>query len=218
MRHSHFGWDKVASAMFAALLAGGCAGAGLQAQFMRGVQAKSSGDAQRFADDMFALAQAAPDTRQGRRARTCVQGLGWLSDVTVLQFVGGFIAKPAAPQRIPHAGEAQSNLQAIDAAQQRFLRTHKRCCTSFAQCRVDIASRAHYYYFLTDQQVAGGGDSQATVEIEAQVRATMKSQNIRPFVTDKHFYAVAIGLTEDPNFLDVWAIDEKHVLMHVSQP
>ena len=172
----------------------------------------------------WALANGSPNTRAGRRARATVVGDDRLSDFLLVGLGATFLTAPdalAATSSEDNASEtllsveAQTQLRLIATAQKRFHRQHGRFCATFIECDTPAPVAAHYFYFLSDQTVAGGSDSEETVDLEEQARLYLNAHKVNPAVGAQGFTAVAIGLNASAEDFDVWTIDENEHLVHV---
>jgi hypothetical protein len=204
----------------------GCgSGAQPQTRYIQALQQKFLGNAQAYYDQMLALANGAPHSRAGRRARATVVGDDRLSDLLLVGLGATFLTAPdaqAATSGEDNASEtllsveAQTQLRLIAASQKRFHRQHDRFCATFIECDTPAPVAAHYFYFLSDQTVAGGSDSEETVDLEEQARLYLNAHKINPTVTADGFTAVAIGVGSSDEDFDVWTIDEAEQLVHLA--
>ncbi len=186
------------------------------ARYHAALDHRLAGQGDAYYREMLTLAAADPEGRAGRRARTVLQGHLWLGDLALLNAVTD-AARPAVAANVgdgagaggatPHRPEAQATLAAWARAQKAFRRAHGRYCRTFVECGVAPPARAHYFYFLSDTEVAGGSDSQTTVELEGQIRELLRRRRIHPCVGTKAYYAVAAGTDATATALDVWAVD-----------
>ena len=215
------------------LVLGLCGGASLaacvgelppQARYIQALQQKFAGNAQAYYDQMLALADSASDTRAGRRARATVVGDDRLSDFLLMGLGATFFNPPdaAGPSASDDSAsqtllsvEAQTQLRLIAAAQKRFHQQHGRFCATFLECETPAPVAAHYFYFLSDQTVTGGSDSEETVDMEEQARIYLGAHKIRPKVAPHEFLAVAIGAGAATDAFDVWTIDQDGGLVHL---
>ena len=196
-----------------------------QARYVQALQQKFSGNAQAYYDQMLALANDASETRAGRRARATVVGDDRLSDVLLVGLGATFLNPPdatASTEAEDNASEtllsveAQTQLRLIAAAQKRFHQEHGRFCATFTECEAPAPVAAHYFYFLSEQTVTGGSDSEETVDMEEQARLYLSAHKISPGVAPHGFVAVAIGVGASAEDFDVWTIDEAEQLVHVA--
>jgi hypothetical protein len=201
----------------AALGLNACAGQSPDDRYRQALSERQAGETATYYQEILQLAAEQPSSRAGRRARTLLQGNAWLGDLALLSSLASNLQVGAQPAAAAAAqDEAQQTLRAIAAAQKAYFATHRAYCTTFEQCGMGPLKRAHYYYFLRDTEVAGGSDSQATVELEPQIRALLKRKKIHPRVVKKHFFCVAAGANASGMALDAWAIDEKGKLTHLA--
>ncbi len=218
-------WAALMSLLCCGLSLGACAGeTSAQARYLQALQQKFAGNAQAYYEQMLALADSASETRAGRRARATVVGDDRLSDVLLVGLGATFLSPPDAPApTVSEEGasetllsvEAQTQLRLIAAAQKRFYRQHGRYCATFTECEAPAPVAAHYFYFLSDQTVTGGSDSEETVDMEEQARLYLSRHKITPGVTAHDFTAVAIGVGVPDEDFDVWTIDQDEHLVHL---
>lgn len=199
----------------AAAMLGACAPAP-DVRYKAAVAQKFAGDAKGYYDGLIALAHEAPRSRAGRRARATLRGNDVFADLAVL----GAVAAVALPSYLTGTGaasqtEAKSGLRAIGVAQAQYFAEHGRFCRTFAECELTPPSTAHYYYFLRYDEVAGGGDSETTVESEERARDLLRAIKIVPHADATSFLVAAVGNADADTDLDVWIIDERGLLMHI---
>ena len=197
-------------------------------QYHAAVGSLREGHARAYYDAMVRLAAQSPQERAGRRARAVLlSSNGALDEVVALALVArsgqagggrseeGEAASDLAGENVPQAGEPVQQLRALAELQDSYHRAHGRFCADFAECPFEPPVPAHYYYFLGQHAVAGGSDSQETVEAEGQIRAWLHARRLLRHSDRQHYQVVAVGLIGDAG-VDVWTLDQRRQPMHLN--
>ncbi len=210
------------SSLFVALVVGlglaGCAQQQLtpKQRYVHALNHKLQGDAQAYQRELIALAHDTPDSRAGRRARASLTSGSLLSTVAVL----GVIAAIAIPNfeqfsRRAKQTEVQPQLKALAAAMQAFYAEHRRYCATFAECGFEVPPDASYLYYLSVDEVAGGGGAADPSLLRLRAETTLSAMSVRPRVEQASFFAVAVGDPDEDGDLDVWAVDENDNIVNL---
>lgn len=210
---------SIAALLFAATAAlAACAQQRLtpKQRYVRALNHKLQGDAQAYQRDLISLVYHAPDSRAGRRARATLTSGSLLPMVALL----GVVAAIAVPsferfrQRVKHT-EAQPNLKALAVTMQAFHAEHQRYCTTFAECGFEVPPDATYFYYLSRDEVTGGGGAADPSLLRLRAETTLSAMGVRPRVSQKSFFAVAVGDPDDDGDLDIWAVDENDNIVNL---
>jgi type II secretory pathway pseudopilin PulG len=187
-----------------------------EARYRAAVAHKLRGDASGYFDGLLEVAHAAPTSRAGRRARATLRGGDLFTDAALLGAAAAFLSPALATyQAQSRQAEAQQGLRTIALAQSAYFAENGHYCPSFAACGLTPPRSSRYFYFLGPDEVAGGGDSQATVEMEERAREELRQLKLTPQSGGHDFLAVAVGNADDDDSLDVWTIDAANHLVHL---
>lgn len=168
-----------------------------------------AGDAKGYFDGLISVANDAPNTRAGRRARAMLQG----ADLYTMAAIGGVVGAVAIPAFLKYKNraqqsEAQTELRGVDVAQQAYRQRHGTWCPSADVCRLGPFSDTRYIYFLTDSMIRGGDQSPDKASLITRGRAAMQALGMQPRLAQDGFLTIAIGDLDDDPDLDIWTIDE----------
>ncbi|HET6347301.1 MAG TPA: hypothetical protein VFH51_20380 [Myxococcota bacterium] len=187
-----------------------------RARYRAAVAHKLHGDAPGYFQGLLEVAHTAPTSRAGRRARATLRGGDIFTDAALLGAAAAFLSPALATyQAQSRQAEAQQGLRTIALAQSAYYAENGHYCPSFAACGLTPPRTSRYFYFLGPDEVAGGGDSQATVELEERAREELRQLELTPKSGGHDFLAVAVGNADDDDGLDVWTIDAANHLVHL---
>ncbi|MFP2958232.1 hypothetical protein ACLEPN_10445 [Myxococcus sp. 1LA] len=104
--------------------------------------------------------------------------------------------------------EARTNLRAIHTGMCAFRSERDRFPSGFNEINFNPMPTSSYIYFLSDNQVVGGGNFPQGNGIVAAARDLLNKRGISPHVDAASYTAVAVGNPKSDGQFDVWVINQ----------
>ena len=185
-------------------------------RYISALNYRLEGNSEAYYNALITLANDAPDSRAGRRARSMLQA----SDVTTAVAIVGVLSAIAIPnflkfQNQARQAEAKSTLKSMFASQKAYEVEHGTFCKSFEECAYSPPPGSRYLYFMSPQEIEGGDSASDTSSLRMQANILLNELNVEPEVKKNRFLLVAVGDLDSDQDLDVWMIDEANNLVNL---
>lgn len=202
---------------------GGAAELTPKQRYVQALNQRLEGNSQGYQDTLIALAHEVPDTRTGRRARATLSS-GWLTNAALLGAAGlavlevmsanledlGYPQLPGVEPEGPWPGGERpgpgAELEALLHKQQAHFAQRKRYCVTFQECGWEAPPDSPYFFYLSLDEVTGGGGVADPSLLRLQAEAALADLNVKPQVTQDTFVALAVGDANADGELEIWMV------------